>query len=254
MPCFCHFPADLTRTKWNVGITPVLPPPPQLKLIAALPALDPAERADIKINSGFEQMRLPNVDLGGGPLAQIAMTLSLAAGNFKIDNLPMLEAQMQQAADSFSRNIWPRLSFMTKFKMQPLLNMALVARLMLDLKDLGIDPLTVKAGFLAIPWIALVAYSSPEPARWPMVAYAMALGALGDWAAAATTVALLAAGARRLRLHASTRLLLAAGLILICPVFVGEPAPLFSYGGSAVFAFMLTAALGAHGGLRGAAA
>lgn len=135
--------------RFNTGITMALPTVPlSMKLIAALPALDPAERLDVQIATGFEQMRLPNIDLGGGPLAQIALTLSLVMGTFKIDDLPQLEFEMQQAADSFSRNIWPRLGWLTTFKIQPLLNLALAARLAIDLRDLGIDPFTVQAGDL----------------------------------------------------------------------------------------------------------
>ena len=150
MPCFCQFPASLARNRFSMGLTPVLPPPPSLRLAVALPSFDPAKRADIQIDTGFAPTRLPNIDLGGGPLAQMALTLNMAVGTFKLDDLPMLDFQMQQAAKSFHRNIWPRLSFLTKFKIQPLINFAIVARLVLDLRALGIDPMKMQAGDIPI--------------------------------------------------------------------------------------------------------
>ena len=150
MPCFCHVPASVARNRFSMSLTPILPPPPSLKLALALPALDPAKRADIQIDTGFAPVRLPNIDLGGGPLAQVALALNMAMGTFKIDDLPMLEFQMQQAAKSVHKNIWPRLSFLTTFKIQPLINFAIVARLVLDLRALGIDPMEMKAGDVPI--------------------------------------------------------------------------------------------------------
>lgn len=150
MACFCEVPASVAANRVSMGLTPILPPPPSLKLALALPALDPAKRADIQIDAGFAPVRLPNIDLGGGPLAQVALALNMATGTFKIDDLPMLEFQMDQAARSVHKNIWPRLSFLTTFKMQPLINFAIVARLVLDLRALGIDPMEMKAGDIPI--------------------------------------------------------------------------------------------------------
>ena len=149
MPCFCTVPADVARNRMSFSTTLALPPVPlSMKLLATLPHLDPAERLDMKIDAGFDPMRLPNISILGGPLAQISLTLALAVGNFKIDLLPQLEFEMEQAASSFQRNIWPRLGFLTTFKIQPLLNLVLAARLALDLRELGLDPMTMKAGDL----------------------------------------------------------------------------------------------------------
>ncbi|MEM0923749.1 MAG: hypothetical protein AAGI13_11945, partial [Pseudomonadota bacterium] len=135
--------------RFSTGFSMLLPSVPlSMQLVAALPGLDPAERGDIKIAAGFDEMRLPNIDFGGGAMMQIALTMSLALGTFKIDNLPQLEFEMQQAADSFSGNVWPRLGWLTTLKIQPLLNLALAARLALDLQDMGIDPFNVTAGEL----------------------------------------------------------------------------------------------------------
>ncbi|WP_118136813.1 hypothetical protein [Oceanicella sp. SM1341] len=145
MPCFCTVPADVARARFNVGIPVLLPPPPALRLTAALPLLAAEPRLDVQIATGLEAMRLPSLDLGGGPLMQVAVMISMMSGTFTFDDLPMLEAQMAQAADSFSRNIWPRLGWLTTFRMQPLLNMALIARLVIDLTALGIDPFSLGA-------------------------------------------------------------------------------------------------------------
>lgn len=149
MPCFCHVPADAARMRFNMPMGIALPPLPlNMKLLAALPCLDPADRPDIAMELYFDNIRLPNIDTGGGPLASMALSLNMAMGTFKIDNLPMLELEMETAAQSFQRNIWPRLKFLTQFKIQPLLNFAIVARLVLDLTALGFDPMNMKAGDL----------------------------------------------------------------------------------------------------------
>ncbi|NSX53696.1 hypothetical protein [Parasulfitobacter algicola] len=119
--------------------------PLSLQLAVAMPALDPDARLDMQIAAGFEAMRLPNIDFGGGAMAQIAMTLSMMAGTFAIDDLPQLDFQMQQAAESFNRNVWPRLGWLTTLKIQPLLNFAIIARLVLDLRSLGIDPFAIES-------------------------------------------------------------------------------------------------------------
>lgn len=144
MPCFCTVPADAARNRFNWGMVPLLPTaPPSLKLALAIPGMEPLTRLDMKIASGFQPETLPNLDLGGGPLGQVAMMFSLMSGTFALNDLPMLELQMEQAANSIARNVWPRLGWLTTLKMQPLINYAIVARLVLDLQALGIDPFVV---------------------------------------------------------------------------------------------------------------
>ncbi|WP_417689070.1 hypothetical protein [Roseibium sp.] len=141
MPCFCTGPAEHVRNYYDWGITPLLPTLPlSLKLAAALPALDPANRLDMQIAAMFEPARLPRLDFGGGAAFQLAATFNLMVGSFKLDDLPMFEMQMQQAAASIESNVWPRLGYLTTLKLQPLINYALVARLVLDLQDFGLDP------------------------------------------------------------------------------------------------------------------
>ena len=141
MPCFCEIPASAARNRFQVGAIPILPPIPlSLKLAAALPALDPENRLDLQIAATLDPMVMPNLDMGGGGLANIAMMLSLMTGAFAIDDLPQLELQMQQAGESITRNVWPRLGWLTQLKIQPLLAYSIVARLVIDLRDMGLDP------------------------------------------------------------------------------------------------------------------
>jgi hypothetical protein len=77
----------------------------------------------------------------------LAQQLAVALPTLKIDDIPMMELELGELANSFQKNIWPRLSWMTNLKMQPLLALALAARLHLNLeKILGVDPMTLSAG------------------------------------------------------------------------------------------------------------
>ena len=145
MSCFCTVPADAARNRFNVGI-PILPPPPlALRMTAAIPALLPGSRLDLQIATGLQQMNIPNISFGGAGLMQFSMMASLAVGTFALDDIPTLEMQMETAAVSIARNVWPRLGWLTSLKMQPLLNYAIVAQLVLDLQALGLDPFTMHA-------------------------------------------------------------------------------------------------------------
>ena len=143
MPCFCIVPASEARSRFAIGLVPLLPVPPSLKLALAIPGMEPVNRIDMQIAAGFDPETLPNLDFGGGALAQIAMTLNLAAGTFALDDLPMLEMQMGQAANSIVRNVWPQLGWLTTLKIEPLINFAIVARLVLNLQELGLDPFAI---------------------------------------------------------------------------------------------------------------
>lgn len=146
MPCFCTGPADNMTNQFSPRFVPVLPSTPlSLRLAAALPTLGPETRVDMALDLRMENIRLPNMTMFGGNMGMlnIAQSLSLMAGSFKIDSLPQLEFDMQQAAESFNHNIWPRLNFLPKFKMQSLINFAIIARLVLDLRALEIDPFDI---------------------------------------------------------------------------------------------------------------
>lgn len=152
MPCFCSVPADTARNMFVPGIVPVFPTIPiSMKLALALPTLAPANRLDMQIAAGMNPVTMPSMEFsGGGPMVALSMMLSLISGNFVLDELPMLEMQMNQAADSLVRNVWPRLGWLTTLKIQPLVNYAIIARLVIDLQALGIDPIAV-ASFPAEP-------------------------------------------------------------------------------------------------------
>jgi hypothetical protein len=140
MPCFCEVPLDAARSYFRLGAAPLLPEiPDAMRLAVALPALE--NQLDVKIESGFNPMTLPDIGFPSGALAKIAMTVNMMSGTFTLDDLPMLEMEMETAADSITRNLWPKLGWLTKPKMQPLINYAILARLVLDLRALGIDPL-----------------------------------------------------------------------------------------------------------------
>ncbi|MTH98025.1 hypothetical protein [Roseibium sp. RKSG952] len=143
MPCFCTVPADTLRNRFIPGIMPIFPVPPALRLAAAIPALE--ERLDMQIETGMNPVVLPNLDFGGGPMIQMAMTLSMMAGNFTLDDIPQLQAELEQVSNSIVSNVWPRLGWLTQLKLQPLINYAIIARLVIDLEDMGLDPLEMQA-------------------------------------------------------------------------------------------------------------
>lgn len=178
MPCFCTVPADVARMSLAPGVAILPPPPLALRMVAAFPALAAEPRLDIAIAAGMA-MKLPDIALGGGPLMAIGMTLSMAVGSFALDDLPMLEMQMAQAGESFQRNIWPRLGWLTTLKVQPLLNMAIVARLVLDLSAMGLDPFAMGAAPPApMMHSARFSLSSPKLAMARLLAGLPMLGAM----------------------------------------------------------------------------
>lgn len=141
MPCFCTVPVAALNNHFSPKISLAMPSVPlSLQLAVALPALAPEARLDMKIAAGMETMSLPDINFGGGGMAQIAMTLSMMGGTFAINDLPKLEFQMEQAAASFNQNVWPNIRWMTKLPTMQLLNFSIIARLVLDLRSLGIDP------------------------------------------------------------------------------------------------------------------
>ncbi|MEM8740473.1 MAG: hypothetical protein AAGE13_03160 [Pseudomonadota bacterium] len=142
MACFCERPTELiTRSKMRMNFK-ITPPkiPIQMKLTLAAGIAMEAERADIRLATGFETMHLPSVKLGS-KLFSIAAGLNIAGGVFTLDDIPMLELQMNEAAASFQRNVWPRLSFLTSINPMPVINLAMIARLSLALEALKIDPM-----------------------------------------------------------------------------------------------------------------
>lgn len=152
MPCFCTVPVSALSNSFDPKISMALPSVPiSLILAAAIPGLNPEERLDMRIAAELTNMSLPNIDFGGGPMAQIAMSLSMMMGTFALDDLPLLEFQMEQAAASFNSHVWPQLKGLASISMQPLLNYALAARLVINLQDLGIDPFSFEMFSPSLP-------------------------------------------------------------------------------------------------------
>jgi hypothetical protein len=103
---------------------------------------------------------MPDIALGS-QLASVAMTLQLAGGTFAIDDIPTLALQMQEMAASLSRNVLPRLAPLLSAPILPVVNLAVLARLVLQLKALGIDPVTLA--------------TAPPPAATPPGTFAVRL-------------------------------------------------------------------------------
>jgi hypothetical protein len=144
MSCFCDTTATLAQhsvARMSLRFTPPVIPI-QMKIVAALGlAMDP-NRVDIRIAAAIQNIQTPPIMIGGR-LASIAASLQLAGGVFKIDDIPMLDFQMKQAAASFMTNVWPRLAPLSLRSLLPIINLALIARLVLQMKALGIDPLNL---------------------------------------------------------------------------------------------------------------
>lgn len=143
MSCFCKIPATRSQASMGRMRFKVTPPkiPLQMKLAAAGGIAMEAERADMKINLAVRDVRMPNVTLGGSTLMALAMQLQVVGGVFKLDDLPMLDMQMKQAATSFQKNVWPRLQPYARIDPMPVIRLAMVARLALKLEQMKIDPL-----------------------------------------------------------------------------------------------------------------
>ncbi|MDT8345340.1 MAG: hypothetical protein RQ752_13030, partial [Thermohalobaculum sp.] len=152
MACFCHMAAESVRNRFTVAPVIAMPSAPiQMRMAAAIPNLGAADRPDLAMAMAMAPMRTPDVTLGGGPLAQMSMMLTAAMGNFTLDDVPTLEFELEQAAQSVQRNVWPRLAALASLKLQPLLNYAMAARLSLDLSDMGLDPFTATPGDIPPP-------------------------------------------------------------------------------------------------------
>lgn len=148
MSCYCCEPmpaAVKSLMRMNFRFTP---PKLPLMLNAALaipPLADEAFNEKLALQvQGFPMMTLKAGVFGTISLAQ---KIKLALPALTIDGIPALEADLQNEADTFRKNVWPHLRFLTNFKMQPLLALSLAARLHLNLeKLLGIDPLRADLG------------------------------------------------------------------------------------------------------------
>ena len=141
MVCFCTQPAQSIPRFIPPTFDMALPQVPlQMQLAAALPAIAPENRLDMQLGAFMSDFSVPSMGFAGMGLFTIAPTLALVGGVLPLGDLPALELEMEQMGESLMRNIWPQLGWLTSLKMAPLLNFALAAQMVLDLRALGIEP------------------------------------------------------------------------------------------------------------------
>jgi hypothetical protein len=177
MVCFCETPSQQIPRIFPPGFGIALPKVPIQLMIA--PALFPMGRLDIRMNAALEGLTIPPMGFAGagiGGLFSIAPTLSMIMGTFALDGLPSLQASLDQAATTMTQNLWPMAGWLASLKMAPLLNFALAARLVLDLRALGIDPVTLTMPATAPP-AASFAFAMTTP-KLQMARLMMGLPAL----------------------------------------------------------------------------
>ncbi|WP_299963748.1 hypothetical protein [uncultured Roseobacter sp.] len=140
MVCFCKTPAATIPSRISPSFSMALPQVPlQMQLALAFPAITPENRLDMALSAYLGNLNLPTLSLPSGGLFQIAPQLALIAGTFPLMDLPALELSLQQMGDTLVTNVWPLTGWLASLKLGPLLNFALAARLVLDLRALGID-------------------------------------------------------------------------------------------------------------------
>ncbi len=141
MVCFCKQPAAAIPSVIRPSFSMALPQVPlQMQLAVALPAITPENRLDMQLGAYLSNLNLPTLSMPNAGLFQIAPMLALVAGTFPLMDLPALEFSLQQMGDTMMTHVWPHLGWLTSLKIGPLLNFALAARMVLDLRALGIDP------------------------------------------------------------------------------------------------------------------
>lgn len=164
MVCFCNQPPLALANSFKPDFGLALPPVPlTLKLALALPGLTEAQRLDMRLETAISSFAMPNIIMPSGGLMNIAMTLTMLSGTFVFDDIPKLELQMEQAADTLQRNVWPHLASLTRLPLMPLLNYAVLARLVLDLTEMGIDPFVMEMPRPAPTYLPTFKYTLPSP-------------------------------------------------------------------------------------------
>lgn len=175
MSCFCKIPAQQIPRIFPPGFGIALPQVPIQLMIA--PALFPAGRLDMQMNAMMDGLAIPPMGFAGGSgLLGIAPVLSMIGGTFPLHDLPMMQASLDQMAATMTQNLWPMAGWLASLKMAPLLNFALAARLFLNLKNLGIDPLSLAMPATPPP-AASFAFALSKP-RLQMARMLMGLPAL----------------------------------------------------------------------------
>lgn len=164
MVCFCKMPLAHAPARIAPMLLQFSPPkiPIALRAAAVLPLLTNEDRLDIKIALAMQNIRLPSIAVAGGPLVALALKLQLAGGTFTIDDLPTLAAEIRQTAHTLNRHVLPSLRPLLDVKLPPLLQLALVARLKLDLPALKWDAMLGGTAPTVSPFRASLAIPRPQ--------------------------------------------------------------------------------------------
>ena len=153
MVCFCTTLAATIPSRISPSFSMALPQVPlQMQLALALPAITPENRLDMQLGAFMSNLTLPSLSMPNGGLFQIAPMLALVGGTFPLMDLPALELSLQQMGDTMMTNVWPLAGWLASLKMAPLLNFALAARMVLDLRALGIDPFDMSFNMPAVSY------------------------------------------------------------------------------------------------------
>ncbi len=159
MPCFCKETSLGTMPSATLNVRAV---PPQLKNLLALLNLEPIEgpRIDAQLGEALPPGGMPWLSatlsaqapgiaipmfppIGGSAVMTAMLQLSAAASMFPLNDLRALLAELQQAALSLAANLAPQMRPLMALPQPSLSNMALAARLTLDLRAKGICPMTL---------------------------------------------------------------------------------------------------------------
>lgn len=143
MACFCNQPVEALPSLIPPSFGMMLPQVPlQMQLAVALPAIAPENRLDVQLQAFMAPLSLPSLSLNAGSMGlfNIAPVLSLIGGVLPLGDIPALELALDQMGGSLRHNVLPLTSWLASLKMAPLLNFALAARMVLDLRALGIEP------------------------------------------------------------------------------------------------------------------
>lgn len=142
MACFCYIPAATHLPNFAAMRLQFTPPTIPLQMQAALAlGMGNSTRLDMSIAAWMGSVKLPNIMLSAGPLLQ----MNLALGLFDLFDPLKLQMQLNTALGSFHANIWPKVAFLAKINIRPILQLAIIARLQLALDALKIN-LSAAAG------------------------------------------------------------------------------------------------------------
>lgn len=145
MPCFCKNSVSPVRSGLAAMKFKFTPPSMPLALQAAVTIPSLAEEPiDLSLVMAIQSYRLPNINLG--PAAPVLGSLQMAMGGLKLPSLEAIELELPLAVNSFEQNMLPRLSSLSNLIAMPLIKLASIGAVILQLKvGLGVDPLKLDA-------------------------------------------------------------------------------------------------------------